>query len=377
MKKRPILLLLTVLLIVSASRSEADWPMFLKDKEHSSYAEKAPKPPLTLKWRVNVAGPVYSSPIVHKNKVFVGSYDRNLYALDAMTGKVLWTFPTGGELLGTPVVADGTVYFGAKDNKVYAIDAESGKLLWDYETQGAVLTSVLYHDQKVFAGSQDLYFYALDASKNAKADSRRVWRMRLPEPIELYSGIYASPAFGEGSIFIAGKSGGIYAVDPKSGGRNWQRKTASAIYSSPVVRDGVFYVATYERKLYALNAKTGKTVWSKGLEGEAPYAAPVVTSDRIFMALKNGHIRVYDRAKGLLKADIDLCAGIESTPVITGNGTLYAGCVDNGFYALDPATGGVLWRYVTSAPVHASPAITDDAVYIAAEDGSVYAFGQQ
>ena len=45
--------------------------------------------------------PVYSSPAVFEGKVFVGSYDKNLYAIDAETGKPAWSFATDGEVFSS------------------------------------------------------------------------------------------------------------------------------------------------------------------------------------------------------------------------------------------------------------------------------------
>ena len=37
-------------------------------------------------------------------------------------------------------VADGVVYFGSKDRRVYALDAVTGKLLWRYKTGNSSFT---------------------------------------------------------------------------------------------------------------------------------------------------------------------------------------------------------------------------------------------
>jgi outer membrane protein assembly factor BamB len=52
--------------------------------------------------------------------VYVGSYDSNLYALNASTGAILWSFATGGNVISSPAVANGVVYVGSGDHKVYA-----------------------------------------------------------------------------------------------------------------------------------------------------------------------------------------------------------------------------------------------------------------
>jgi PGF-CTERM protein len=53
--------------------------------------------------------------------VYVGSSDNNVYALNATTGKVTWSFTTGDYVLSSPAVVNGTVYAGSDDGNVYAI----------------------------------------------------------------------------------------------------------------------------------------------------------------------------------------------------------------------------------------------------------------
>ena len=52
---------------------------------------------------------------------------------------------------------------------------------------------------------------------------------------------------------------------------------------------------------------------------------------------------------------------------------VYVASYDTYVYALDPSTGGLLWRYATGSVVHSSPAVVDDVVYVGSEDGYVYA----
>lgn len=54
--------------------------------------------------------------------VYVGSGDNQVYALDAATGHVRWTYSTGGSD-SSPVVAGGIMYVGSEDHKVYALNA--------------------------------------------------------------------------------------------------------------------------------------------------------------------------------------------------------------------------------------------------------------
>ena len=57
-----------------------------------------------------------SSPAVSNGVVYVGSYDKNLYAIDAMTGAEKWRFKTGNYVGSSPAVSNGVVYVGSDDN---------------------------------------------------------------------------------------------------------------------------------------------------------------------------------------------------------------------------------------------------------------------
>jgi len=69
---------------------------------------------------------VRSSPAIGSDgTVYVGSYDKKLYALNGKTGVKLWEFETGDEVESSPAIgSDGTVYVGG-DKKLYAIKTAS------------------------------------------------------------------------------------------------------------------------------------------------------------------------------------------------------------------------------------------------------------
>src|SRR5438094_163469 len=63
----------------------------------------------------------HPSPAVVNGVVYVGPFDNKVYALDASTGAVLWTYVTGNIVWSSPAVAKGVVYVGSYDGKVYAL----------------------------------------------------------------------------------------------------------------------------------------------------------------------------------------------------------------------------------------------------------------
>ena len=64
-----------------------------------------------------------SSPAVVGGVIFVGSLDGKVYALNAATGALIWSYTTGDWVASSPAVVGGVVYVGSGDGKVYALNA--------------------------------------------------------------------------------------------------------------------------------------------------------------------------------------------------------------------------------------------------------------
>src|SRR5512134_3354221 len=67
------------------------WPMFRGSQGLLGVAKvEFPVTTFGPLWNFKTQGPVKSSPAIRGRRVFVGSGDGNLYALDLQTGKKLW-----------------------------------------------------------------------------------------------------------------------------------------------------------------------------------------------------------------------------------------------------------------------------------------------
>lgn len=63
---------------------------------------------------------------------FGSSADDKVYAIDAMTGQMRWTFFTEGPVRLAPTVSAGRVYVGCDDGCVYCLSGDNGSLVWKY-----------------------------------------------------------------------------------------------------------------------------------------------------------------------------------------------------------------------------------------------------
>lgn len=109
-----------------------DWPTYRHDMARTGRTKAAVSATLKSAWQSQV-GPRLTSPVVAGGKVFVASVDTHtVHALDAGSGKELWTFTAGGRVDSPPTIYKGRVLFGSADGYVYCLDASDGVAAWRF-----------------------------------------------------------------------------------------------------------------------------------------------------------------------------------------------------------------------------------------------------
>jgi quinohemoprotein ethanol dehydrogenase len=172
-----------------------------------------------------------------------GSYYSPLDAInEATVGRLgfAWAYDLGTHrgLEATPIVADGVMYTSGNWGRVYALDAASGRELWTYDPQPSgqwgryaccdvVNRGVAVRDGRVYVASLDGYLHALDARTG-----QRLWRVdALPgrSPADFPYFITGAPliagnliVIGNGGSDFAGARGSISAYDLHTGTLLWR-----------------------------------------------------------------------------------------------------------------------------------------------------------
>lgn len=223
-----------------------------------------------------------SSPTVVGGVLYIGSSDRNVYALDAATGTVLWTAgPLDTEVVSTPAVAGGKVYVGSVSGPLYALDADTGEVLWQAPVLAGTFSSPAVADGIVYIGSDNLY--AFDAGTGAT-----LWTGYTGAPV------LSSPAVADGIVYAGSRDRALYAFDARKGGDPlWGAKFGGEIDSSPAVANGVVYVGSEDYNVYALDAVTGAQLWSAQTGSFIEYASPAVSDGVIYIGSLDQKLYAY------------------------------------------------------------------------------------
>ena len=234
-------------------------------------------------WGANACCDVVNRGVaVWRGKVYVGTLDGRLVALDAATGKPVWETLTIDPayrytITGAPRIAKGRVLIGNGGAEmgvrgyVSAYDADSGKLAWRFYT---------------VPGDPAKPFESLALEKAASTWSGQWWK--LGGGATVWDAVVYDPELN--LVFIG-----------TGNGTPWERRARS-----PQGKDNLF-----TSSVVALNADTGEYVWHyqevPGDSWDYDAASPIMLADItlhgaprkvLFHAPKDGFFYVLDRATG-------------------------------------------------------------------------------
>ena len=316
--------------------------------------------------------------------VFVGSRDRQLLALDSEGGAIIWKFPIdkgdGGEVFGaiygTPTLSDGLVYVGGYNGKVYIVDAESGSERAQFEVEGdegskGVIGAVVVSEGKAVFGAADDSesgrLYVLNADTGEEV-------CRYPSQGTIGK-VWSTPAVADGIAYFGDLNHRLYAVSLEDCTLQWQApvELGGAIASTPLVVGGRVYVGAFDRTFYAVETFTGAV--TELFTAENWFWSGVATDGRhLFVPSLDGKLYAIDLATGnLLWEPFDTEGAILSSPVVV-NGQVVVASDSEVLYVLSTRDGSEVFRFLIGAKVRAPLIAQGSVVYVSAMDHTIRAY---
>lgn len=219
------------------------------------------------------------SPVIAEGAVFVGA-GKELYALDAATGKTRWEFAAQDFVTSSATVAGGRVFIS--DFKfVYGIDQASGALLWTYPANSAISFSAVATDDMVLVTSgekvaalgaadgtvrwelarpgEKLIPAAITDELAFVKSTERLYALRLSDGREVWQfhdiNFVSLPAVAGGQVFLVQGMGGataVVALDSGSGRELWKQPLRSLATTAPVIAGGAIYVRMEDGRVLGL-----------------------------------------------------------------------------------------------------------------------------
>ena len=198
--------------------------------------------------------------------VYVGTSDAEVIARDAETGEEKWVANVSSEVLAAPVAARGTVVIRTGDGKLFGLHAESGKRKWIYDRTIPVLTlrgtgTPVIHDNTVIAGFDIGRLVALDLDTG-----KQEWETSLGVPsgrsdLERLVDIDAEPTILDDTAYVASFQANVAAVSVFTGQLEWTREISS--HSRLAADESRVYVTDDKGFVWALDRRSGTSIWKQ------------------------------------------------------------------------------------------------------------------
>ena len=324
-------------------------------------------------WHVKRPHALMSTPVLWRGLVYVGSGSNKLltkkpslwgpgnsimgvpagdaiYAFDAASGALRWSFRTAGEDMPSPAIFRGVLVFANGDFHAYGLDAETGELRWKRKLNGisTMASATIAGDDALISFCNYNFPYRCETDAIDPLSGRIAWRAP-------YGNADASPAYGGGTVFVSGLE---------------------------YVREGWQQLQSAHAIVAALDAATGRVKW-RYRDPQASMPSDVGTSERAIAGTYadgmyfqpipgRGQVLAFDAHTGRVVWRFQALSPVKMSPVYDGR-RVYFGGVAGVMYALDAKSGSVVRIHTFRRPFTSSPPVIVGRTIVVARDQAVEA----
>jgi eukaryotic-like serine/threonine-protein kinase len=318
--------------------------------------------------------------------VFVGSFDDNLYALDAQTGTMKWAFNGKDDMYSPTVEGDKVYIHSGGQYKLYAVNILDGTKKWEFQQYVFIRESPLIDNGIVYTSiggnfSLTSRIYAVDAESGGKK-----WEYRVPS-------WYDSPTSVNSNLLFT-NSNPFTALNLNTGQIKWQYTGDGDYYSGHVSNGLVFFtskkgvivvdastgifkkeilldtpkptiLAVSKDKIYLINQSkillcydinTETKLWEFKADDNVFLSSHYMIDNEIMYLVGNKKVIAIDLKNGTKQWDFEAGDSIMSSPTVA-NGIVYFGSTDKKMYALNANDGTKKWEFLTKDRIESTPCV--------------------
>lgn len=348
-------------------------------------------------WRSKVGGGAGVSgvrlrPMVVDGVLYAASTDGTIAALDANSGKKLWSkssrthgwFGWGDKkradalYAGGPVVAGDLLVVGTLDGHVYAMNAKDGTPRWGAELSASVLAPADIVGDMVVVRTQDGRVYGLNA-----ANGEQRWVYDQTEVPTLSVRGNGSLLVANGVVFLGTDDGKLIALRQDNGSKLWEQKLSSGegrteidrlddADGSVLLQGSTLYAVAYHGNLVAIDGPSGRPLWAHPLSS---FVSLALDDHSIFAVDDESQVWAFDQAGG---ADTWKNAALKyrwlTGPAVQGK-YVVVGDAEGYVHWLQVSDGALAARErVSKRAIRAQPLVVGDVVYVEDVTGRIDAY---
>lgn len=310
-------------------------------------------------WTFECEDEIRGSAAIEGSSIYVGSYDNNLYSLNAANGEFQWKYPTEGGIVSRPVIEEGQVIFGSEDGRLFSVTARTGKLAWTYPVNVPIRCSPDYAEGHVFFGADDGCVHAVNL-----LSTRQVWQY------DTGGAIRSSPVVANDHLYFGNDNGEFFCMDFR-GQVKWRFRAKRSIMSTPAVHKGMVFFTSLDSNLYCLDARAGWAQWRFRM-GKGSVSSPCCVENFVIVGSADGYIYCVDSGSAREVWRFQTGHQVSGSPIVYKD-SVFCGSADGNLYCLEYRTGRLRWKFNTGGPITSSPIVYNDILYVGSADHILYA----
>jgi outer membrane protein assembly factor BamB len=348
-------------------------------------------PAQSFVWKFS-SGEIYSAPLVVDSILYIGDMTGKFSALNANTGKEIWSYKAKTYIASHAAFKNGIVVFEAGD-RLHGLNARTGELIWNYRSTDKTSTpgfaTGYQHSSPVIEGNT-AYFGDEWGNMNGVdiTNGSLVFQYHVPFTYTTASdyNIRATPVIKDSIIYFGDYEANIYAISLKDKSEKWIHKMETprwdgSVVSEMVIDNNMLYCGRYTNSLTPLDLKTGEQLWKFTDINTFLPSTPVFYKDNVIIGttIDSNHIYALNKTTGEKSWELKVKGIFFVKPIIIEDSILVMNSTEpfsdrwGILYFIDLKRGKIINEVHLQNSTESSPALYKDMILIGKNDG-LYAF---
>ncbi|TWX56969.1 outer membrane protein assembly factor BamB [Colwellia hornerae] len=329
-------------------------------------------------------------PNVAYGKIYSASRDGDVVALELENGEEIWSTDLSdikGErsffdrrqsalLNGGPISGIQKIFIGSENGEVFALDADTGKLDWQGKVKGEVIAAPAIDAGILVVNTASGVIKAFNAS-----NGQDEWQVEQEVPALTLRGV-SSPAISSGGVMVGSANGTMSVYILESGQQGWTAEVGEAggstqlervidVDSAPLIYGDKVYSISVKGNLTAIDLRSGRMIWERQYSS---YHDMAISGNTLFLTDIKGHVYAVDRLNGFEKwSQLALTNRGVTGPAVIGD-YIVVGDFEGYLHFIDQTTGDILARHeVDSSGLNIAPTVHEDIIYAQSRNGDLQA----
>tara|TARA_B100000131_G_scaffold290070_1_gene302554 strand:+ start:6069 stop:7340 length:1272 start_codon:yes stop_codon:yes gene_type:complete len=261
-----------------------------------------------------------------ENKLIVNDNLSKMYAIDLVTGKILWSKYSSSSFNSDIKVYNKSFLTLDFDNIIRAISSNDGKEIWRFSTENSFIKSqkklsIILKDEIVFFVNNLGDITALDVNNGSL-----IWQTPTQNNL-IYQDTFtlenSDIVFENDTIYFSNNKNEFFALEARTGIIKWIQSINSSL--RPTIIEGLIFTVSNEGYLFLIDDQTGNilriTDIFKGFKNRKDLKPTgfIHGKFKLFVSLNNGRLLTVDSSTGKQEEITKIHASKISRPFIFKN----------------------------------------------------------